>query len=97
MRNTPLGEFRLTSALSARAAEIASEIGGVCHTRCPHARARGTARIGVSKPTRPSRRSAAATERLAPAADVAIFVLLYEIRIWADDGARAIARRGRAG
>ena len=61
MRNTPLGEFRLTSALSARAAEIASEIGGVCHTRCPHARARGTARIGVSRPTRPSRRSAAAT------------------------------------
>ena len=85
MRNTPLGEFRLTSAPRARRSTCATprlansaSLGGVCHTRCPHARARGTARIGVSRPTRPSRRSAAATERLAPAADVAIFVLLYE-------------------
>ena len=34
MRNKRLGEFRPTSALSARAVEIASEIGGVNHLRC---------------------------------------------------------------
>ena len=33
MRNTRCGEFRLTSALSARAVEIASEI-GANHLRC---------------------------------------------------------------
>ena len=52
MRNTPLGDFRLTSALSARAVEIASEIGGVNNVHCP-LRAREGA---VSRPTRPSRR-----------------------------------------
>ena len=100
MRNNRLGEFRPTSALSARAVEIASEIGGVNHLRCglraregrgepltrlallkwllklaallirsgAAAAARGAARIGVTGPTRTSRRCAAASERLAPAA-----------------------------
>ena len=100
MRNTRRGEFRLTSALSARAVEIASEIcranhllsglraregrgepltrlallkwaseiGGVTHTVWRRhdlaAAARGAARIGVTGPTRTSRRCAAASERL---------------------------------
>ena len=54
---------------SARAIEIASEIGGVRPCARPAPRPRGgAARIGVSRPTRPSRRCAAPTERLAPAA-----------------------------
>ena len=109
MRNTRRGEFRLTSALSARAVEIASEIcranhllsglraregrgeplnsagavemaseiGGVTHTVWRRhdlaAAARGAARIGVTGPTRTSRRCAAASERLAPAAAASLW------------------------
>ena len=99
MRNTPLGDFRLTSALSARAVEIASEIGGVNHVHCP-LRAREGA---VSRPTRPSRRwrradraACAGCRRLLIAgircgAAVAEFCSFYESRIGADDGARANA------
>ena len=54
---------------SARAIEIASEIGVAFAYSRPAPRPRGgAARIGVSRPTRPSRRCAAPTERLAPAA-----------------------------
>ena len=53
---------------SARAIEMASEIGGVPYSRpAPPARG-GAARIGVTGPTRTSRRCAAPSERLAPAA-----------------------------
>ena len=49
------------------------------YSPCSRARARDAASIGVTGPTRTSRRSAAATERLAPAADVAIFVLFTNL------------------
>ena len=56
MRNTPLGDFRLTSALSARAVEIASEIGGVNHVHCP-LRAREGRREQTDPPQPPVRRA----------------------------------------
>ena len=79
---------------SARAVEIASEIGVVLPVLWPAPRPRGgAARIGVSRPTRPSRRCAAPTERLAPAAADS----MAGIRCAAADGARAIARRAQEG
>ena len=73
---------------SARTIEIASEIGGASLFSARAAARGGAARIGVSRPTRPSRRCAAPTERLAPAAADSMADSMADIRCGAADGAR---------
>ena len=99
MRNTPLGDFRLTSALSARAVEIASEIGGVNNVHCP-LRAREGAVEQTDPPQPPvAPRRPSGLRRLPPIPLRAFgaerpspsFVLFTKSRIGADDGARANA------